>query len=337
MIWLTWRQFRTQAATVYAAIAAVSVVLAITGPRLVHLDPNTFRDQLTKADTTIYYAGLALLYLTPAIIGLFWGAPLVARELEAGTHHVVWNQTVTRTRWLAIKLGLIGLAAMAAAGLLSLAVSWWASPFDRVASGGDSSFFLRMEPLLFAARGIVPIGYAAFAFVLGVTLGVVVRRSVPAMALTLAIFVAVQLAVPLLVRPHLIPPVRQTLSISAENVSSFGVGPDHLVHVSVEGSKGAWMLSNHSIDGTGREADALPAWLGDKNCLPPPGADGSPSFTPAVQACYTRLANLGYRQLVAYQPASRFWALQGLETGLFLGLSLLLAAFCFRWTRYRLS
>ena len=43
--------------------------------------------------------------LAPAVIGAFWGAPLVARELEAGTHRLVWNQSVTRTRWLATKLG----------------------------------------------------------------------------------------------------------------------------------------------------------------------------------------------------------------------------------------
>ena len=35
------------------------------------------------------------------MIGAFWGAPMVARELETGTHRLVWNQSVTRTRWLA--------------------------------------------------------------------------------------------------------------------------------------------------------------------------------------------------------------------------------------------
>ena len=58
---------------------------------------------------------------------------------------------------------------------------------------------------MFDARGIVPIGYAAFAFALGVTVGMLVRRTVPAMAITLAVFVAVQVAMPLLVRAHLMP------------------------------------------------------------------------------------------------------------------------------------
>ena len=41
----------------------------------------------------------------PALIGAFWGAPLITREFEAGTFRLAWNQSVTRARWLAIKLG----------------------------------------------------------------------------------------------------------------------------------------------------------------------------------------------------------------------------------------
>ena len=131
----------------------------------------------------------------PALIGVFWGAPLVARELETGTYRLAWNQSVTRTRWLAVKLGLIGLAAMAAAGLLSLMVTWWSSPIDQaLAARGPQRAQRRnrFAPLLFGARGIVPIGYAAFAFALGVTVGVLIRRTLPAMATTLAVFVAVR-------------------------------------------------------------------------------------------------------------------------------------------------
>ena len=34
MIWLTWRQFRAQAAMMAAALAALAVILAVTGPGL---------------------------------------------------------------------------------------------------------------------------------------------------------------------------------------------------------------------------------------------------------------------------------------------------------------
>ncbi len=83
MIWLTARQLRTQAAAVHAAVAAAAVVLALTGGRLLDLariNGNVF-DQLTRADRDLYYAGIVVLAVAPAIIGAFWGAPMVAREL----------------------------------------------------------------------------------------------------------------------------------------------------------------------------------------------------------------------------------------------------------------
>ncbi|HWN60785.1 MAG TPA: ABC transporter permease, partial [Streptosporangiaceae bacterium] len=148
MIWLTWRQFRAQAIAAAAALAVLAVIFGVTGPHLAHLYDvsglatcrtncaaltNTFVTSM-KADAiypVLFIAGLGILYLTPALIGLFWGAPLVTRELEAGTFRLAWNQSVTRTRWMAVKLALIGLATMVTAGLLSLLITWWAGPIDR--------------------------------------------------------------------------------------------------------------------------------------------------------------------------------------------------------------
>ena len=84
---------------------------------LAKLDGSIF-DHLTTTDRNLFYAGIALL-------GGFWGAPLVVRELETGTHRLVWSQSVTRTRWLATRLGVSVLAAAAAVGVLTLAVTWW--------------------------------------------------------------------------------------------------------------------------------------------------------------------------------------------------------------------
>ena len=115
------------------------------------------------------------MYVVPALIGIFWGAPLIARELETGTHRLAFNQSITRTRWLATKLAIIGTATAATAGLLSWAVTAWAHHIDHATGNA-------IRPQFFGARGIVPIGYALFAFALGVTLGMLIRRTVPAMA-----------------------------------------------------------------------------------------------------------------------------------------------------------
>jgi hypothetical protein len=146
MIGLSLLQFRVQAITAAAVMAAFAILLAATGPYLASLyaasgitgcQPascgdlaGTFLQQVYGAGTYWgpYLLGVMLILLTPAIIGLFWGAPLIARELETGTSALAWNQSVTRTRWLAIKLTVCGLAAMAVTEGLSLMQAWWAAP-----------------------------------------------------------------------------------------------------------------------------------------------------------------------------------------------------------------
>ncbi|MFF4402498.1 transporter [Streptomyces sp. NPDC001480] len=328
MIWLTWRQFRTQAAVLFAAVAALAVLLAATGPRLADLADTSAaagRDllsQISSSDQSLYYFGWTVVLAVPAVIGMFWGAPLITRELEAGTHRLAWNQTFTRTRWLAAKLGLIGLATVTAAGLASLAVIWWSSPIDQAVSSGNSDsttpFFSRLDPMVFGARGIVPIGYAAFAFLLGVTLGVLIRRTVTAMAATLATFAAIQLAMPLWIRPHLAPAVHVTLPFT--EAKPVNLGADAVREVDF-GQPGAWVLSEHTVNASGHTA-ALPA-----------------SFTDcgSFSDCVNTLTKAGYQQQITYQPAGNFWALQWAETGIYLGLTAGLAVFCTWWIRRRLT
>lgn len=335
MIWLTWRQFRLQAAAVFAAVVAVAVVLASTGPRLLDLArayPTSLLDQLTATDRRLYYAGMAVVVLAPAVIGAFWGAPMVARELETGTHRLVWNQTVTRTRWLATKLGVTALAVAAAVGVLTLAVSWWARPLDGITGANRGSLPARLSPAVFTMRGVVPVGYALFALVLGVAVGLVLRRTVAAMAITLAVLAFVQVAVPLWVRPHLVPPASQTVTIADHLDGIELTGPGRPVRITATtGQRGDWIVSNQTVDASGH-AVSVPAWFGD--CLPSPGSGKEPGD---VRACLARLGDEGYRQRVDYQPATRFWALQWAETGLLLGLGGLLTCFCFWWTRRRLA
>jgi ABC-type transport system involved in multi-copper enzyme maturation permease subunit len=341
MIWLTWRQLRVQAVAVYAAAAAFAVVLVATGGRLVELArtyPASVLDQLTRTDRYLYNAGLVVLALAPAVIGAFWGAPMVARELEAGTHRLVWTQTVTRTRWLAGKLGITALAGAAVVGVLALAVTWWAGPLDGTTGSAHGSLPSRVTPVAFAMRGVVPVAYTVFALVLGVAVGLVLRRTVAAMAVTLVLFTFVQIAVPLWVRPHLLAPARQTVTIS-DNLVGIRL-PESLGPVQLEVSTSEptdWILADRTVDASGRVVP-VPSWVTD--CVPPPGPPEQAkagSGRDRLQACLERLDALGYREQVVYQPASRFWALQWVETALFLGVAGLLAWFCFWWTRRRLS
>jgi hypothetical protein len=359
MIWLTWRQARTQVSVILVAVAALAVLMAITGPHLFdvhHLYEESFLDRIrpSTADKTLYIIGVVLTNVAPAVIGAFWGAPLIAREFEAGTHRLVWNQSVTRTRWLAAKLGLTALAAMVVTGLLSLAVTWWSSPIDAAVEQGQAAgpFSLtRLYPVLFGARGVVPLGYALFAVVLGVAVGLVLRRSVAAIAVTLVVMLAVQIAMPLLVRAHLIPAKTVTLTLSADNFrglmtsgpepSSTAVATGPVEDLTVNfGAPGDWQFANQTVNAAGKVVKTLPSWVADCGQLPPrTGASQADRarLEPVREACFARLSQAGYRQQVIYQPAGRFWGLQWREAGLFAVLSLLLAGFCFWRIRRDLS
>ncbi|MDX6282031.1 MAG: hypothetical protein QOH03_3102 [Kribbellaceae bacterium] len=351
MIWLTWRQFRVQALVIAAAVAVLAIFLATTGPGLLHeyhLRPTDFLKRISfdHINQYLYYAGQVAVYAAPAVIGAFWGAPLIARELEAGTHRLVWNQSISRTRWLATKLAVTGLAGIAVTGLLSLAVTWWADPIDDAIGGGQTAgpFTLpRLLPAVFGARGVVPIGYAAFAVALGVVVGLFTRRSVVAIAITLTVVIAAQILSPLLLRPHLMTPVVTTVLITDENMRGLQMsGPDanpEVMRVEVIlAGQGNWELSDRTVNSAGVVQNSLPSWMAD--CAPPPpGVNGGPTKAPRapLAACFKRLGDEGYRQRLTYQPADRFWDLQWREFGVFLLLAGALTGLCFWRIRRDLS
>ena len=127
----------------------------------------------------------------PLLVGLFWGAPLVAAEAEAGTTQFAWMQSVTRKRWLGVKIGWMLLAAAIWGGVISALVTWWASPTN-------AEELNQFDPGRFDITGIVPVGYSLFALALGVAAGALLRRTLPALAVTLAGFIAVRVVIALL-------------------------------------------------------------------------------------------------------------------------------------------
>jgi hypothetical protein len=353
MIRLAWRQFRVQAAVAAVGLIVIAVVTALTGPHLVHLYDTTVATCGTHGDcstaTTVFLANDSSLHtwlgilvvVVPGMIGFFWGAPLVARELEAGTHRLVWTQSVTRTRWLAVKFAVICLAGMILAGVLSLLVSWWASPLDRAKGTLYSTF---------DQRDIVPIGYAVFALALGVTAGLLIRRTVPAMAATLVAFVATVLAVAHWIRPHLIAPMTQVFGLNPATTGfgSANGGPFTLIP-NLPNLPNSWIYSAQFVDKAGHGLSASyvasacralvvgaqavgggPAAAGHVSKVPTPaGAQAQ------LQACFAKVGAT-FHQVVTYQPSSRYWTFQCYELGIYLGAALVLVGICTWWIRHRL-
>jgi hypothetical protein len=143
------------------------------------------------------------------------------------------------------------------------------------------------------------------------------------MALLLAAFAVVQIGMTTLVRPHLMAPQQRTEVISAANLLSINVNNSITV---VASQPGAWVSGQRTVNAAGQPAKA-PSWV--LHC--PTGS------APASSACYARLARLGYRQQITFQPASRFWPLQRDETAIYLGLTIIVVGLCTWWTRRLLT
>ncbi|HEY1832602.1 MAG TPA: hypothetical protein VGG38_20365 [Acidimicrobiales bacterium] len=360
MIWLIWRQFRTQAAVALGTLAVIAVILIITGPHLLDLyrqgvhecrvsGGNNCNSPVIGQDPILRGLLLGLLLLGPILLGMFWGAPMVARELETGAYRLGWTQSASRTQWLAAKILIGATATAAAAGLLVWIVDWWSSPIEAAA---PDHYTLAM----FGILGITPIGYALFAFALGLTAGMIIRRTVPAMAVSVGIFTAVRLIVTYQVRPRLLPPEHLTAAASATSLS-IGLSPAGISVTPIPPNlPTAWVYSSTLVDKSGHPPTA--AYV-DKACpalvklasnpqLSPPGGGGGLFSSSkgavhvqgggpnaAFQSCTNALAGK-FHEVTTYEPGSRYWPLQGLETALFVVLGAALLFVAFRWMRNRL-
>jgi hypothetical protein len=245
-----------------------------------------------------------LLSAAPMLAGLFWGAPLIAREIEQGTHRLAWTQSVTRARWLAVKAGLFVLAAVLAATVLTGLFTWWSRPFAAISQTGGFSFS-RINPDVYDFSGTVLIGYTLFAFALGTAAGAVIRRTVPAMAVSVAGFVA--LRVPMeSARGHLLAPLTYIYRDKTKDPRA-GLGD--------------WVLSSTPVS---RAGQALPLSCGTGN--------GNP-----FGAVGCRVAGRAFGTRIAYQPLGRFWPLQGIETGIVAAVAAALLAAAAWWTIRRIG
>lgn len=345
-----WLQSRTQTLTVAAAVAAVSAVAVITGVHLSHLYNSTVRDcqascgvaisELVSHEDFLQRAFDLLARLAPALLGLFWGAPPLARELETGTYRLAWTQSVTRSRWLVTKFAVVGLATVAVGGLLTLTITWWYRAVDLVSTN---------QYAVFDRRAIAPVGYAAFAFASGALIGAIIRRTLPAMATTLALFTFARVAVGAWIRPHLLSPLHQTTSmLDADRfgfVLSDGGSRAQLV-ARASGPPNSWTLSSHLVTNSGKvPSGAQLASLLHQSC---PDLLVTPASAPAghtisggpdpgaIAACRAQAAHM-LHVVVAYQPANRYWTFQWLEAGVFVALALLAGAACYWWITRRIA
>jgi ABC-2 family transporter protein len=317
MTWLIWRQHRQQALFGAATLGLVTLLLLLTGLHMHsvfqasgldhclgsrHADCGNLQSAFESRFSTLRQL-VPFFMVLPALLGLFWGAPLIGRELEQGTHLFVWTQGVTRLRWLSSKLAALLALTLLLTVAYALLISWWLGPLDR--STGD-----RFQPGIFDQQGLVPVAYAVFALALGIAAGAVLKRTMPAMAATLVGFVGLRLIIAGIARRHFVSPVTE------KYVPLPGVDTTH---------PGAWVFSQKTIDSSGH---TVPQFSVGSVC-PATKSSTQTSLDHCVRAH-------GFLNTDVLQPASRFWLFQGIEAALFGGLAIALLALAVWWVRRRL-
>jgi len=358
MIWTTWRQHRAEAAVsalILAALAAGMVAIgsmARNRARGLGL-PACLRGNggygcpgalgALHNDFRLIPSLTAALIAVPLLAGMFFAAPMVSREYEMGTHRLAWTQSVSPRHWISTKIvlifGVIGAAALA----LALLATWALDPLTEAFNG-------RYNSVWYDIQGIVPVACILFALAVGAAASALIRRTIPAMAVTLVAYAATRIPIefirahfaPVATRSYTIPlsTLLQNPSGAPQDITPGGLSPsDWVQSITITDPSG------HVVSPDASNLNVLGRYCPD---LRPPGtppsapvgnnpAQSTPLPSAAhLAACKPVVRNLSLHEKIAYQPASHFWLIQTVESAIFITVAaVLIAATVYAVTRRR--
>jgi hypothetical protein len=305
MSYVIWRMHRNQIYFAGAVLAGLAVLLGITGAVMSHdyhaaLAGCGATQSCSDLSSTLFQGDgfiidlVGLTIVAPALLGLFWGTPLVAKELEDGTNVLAWTQAITRRVWMARNVTWALVAAAIWGGAMSLIVSWWRIP--------ENALYGRFDA--FDIQGVAPIAYSIFAVALGIALGTWCKRLLPALASTLVVLFTARIAIGIYLRPRFMAPVRGLFSLVNDNSGA---------------PANVWLISKEVANPAGHVVDT-------NNLTFFPAACSDSHYKDPISC----LSHLGYHRLVTYQPDSRFWTFQAIESAIFVVLAAVLVALAFR-------
>jgi hypothetical protein len=321
MMWVAWRQHRAQIIGGIGVLVAVAAFLLVTGLHLRHEYTQLGLDQCAapisetcsnaSSQFRSQYGGYTFLIpfflILPALAGIMWGAPLISRELEAGTHRLAWMQSVSRRRWFLVKVAMLASAVLVTFAIASVALQWWTGPLMATEPQ-------RFDPGIFDLMGLVPVAYALAALGLGIAAGALTGRLLPALGLTIVAFLGLRIGVEFGLRPNFEAAVTASYAFPA-GPKSGDIRPD------------GWMLSEQTLDAAGRVMSDgvgidLPNALVDCPELAPSGQSGPILDRPAaIGAMETCAQQAGLHVVATYQPDDRYWRFQAIEAGIFLAVA----------------
>jgi ABC-type transport system involved in multi-copper enzyme maturation permease subunit len=266
--------------------------------------PDAAAKAFQTAWTTPLNMGQAAILGLPALIGVFIGAPLFARELEQGTHVLAFTQSVSRTRWMSSKLVVALVPALIVLIALQYLVSWWLSAAGTLGPRMSGPF----SALNFGIENVSPVGYALFAFALGTFLGAVTRRTLVAMTAGLGAFIVVRFALSGLV--NRLVPIQRLEVAPATNMDVL--------------QNGSLVLDEGWLDSAGQPVSADRVSAVTQACKATPSGVGTPESQQQFLAC---LPKSGLAKRYAdFIPASQAWQVHLVDVAIFGGLAVLLVA-----------
>ena len=316
-----WRQHRFALITVAALLGAAAVYLRIVGSTLHSAYATAVACHPVSSpacqDAVNTFNGLdnflsngIIVQVLPVLIGTFIGAPLLAREMETGTFRYTWTQGFGRWRWTLAKLVALGLAVTVAAELFSLVLGWYYQPY--FSTGNYALAVDEPSPFnsgLFDLGRVTFAGWTLAAFAIGALAGMLIRRVVPAIAATLAVYAGLAFAVGGFLREHYLTP---------------------LVTTSLNLPGSAWVLGQWWTKGGVTLSQATMVQVMDpvfaRNIPAVPSDDVHLFKQQALASTTEYLTRHGYTYWTRYQPGSRYWPFQWIEGGWLLALSVLLIA-----------
>jgi hypothetical protein len=330
MAGIIWRQHRFALIGVLVLLAAVAGLIWIAGSTMHQGYVNAVAchpagSPACQAATLAFFGSYGflsngiILQPLPVLIGAFIGAPLLAREMETGTFRYAWTQGFGRWRWALAKLLVLAVAVTVPAYLFSLVLAWYYQPYFAPANQSLGLIsYTRFFPGLFDLNGAAFAAWTLAAFAIGALAGMLIRRVVPAIAVTLAVYAGLAFAAGAFLREqYLTPLVTSALSLPGS----------------------AWILGQWWTKGGATLSSATmyqvinSAWV---TVNPPaPGAAGAGGKYADYLSVLRYLTRHGYTQWTRYQPDSRFWPFQWIESGWLLALSVVLIAGCVWLVRRR--
>jgi hypothetical protein len=265
---------------------------------------------------------IALLIL-PICIGMFIGVPLVAREFEQGTYRCAWTQNTSWLRWLLFKIGGIALYIFCIVAILISIFHWWKVPVLAATTIPGIFQPAQWGYANYDAWSIPAIAYTIFALFLGICIGTILRKSIPAMAVTLVLFVVVRILIEVFWRPYFLPPMIMKT-------------PQTLFYSPITLPASALMLQNYEVDSSGKKVSLIifknlnMTVTGD---ICDKAFDDSAHNENVYKQC---VATHGLQRVIIYQPLDRLWIIEIIECSIYLLLSAMLLVLTIWWTKYRI-